>query len=344
MRYAKVICLVAVLILNVCLLASSQTPPKLESFFKQNIGLNPGEIASIRKGQAVTKVLSPRTPAEVFLFGAIYINAAPERYFEFNRDFERLRKLPNYLALGVLGQNPQPADLAGFIFDKDDVQALKKCKPADCLIQLPASSMEEMQRSINWSSPRVNEDLNQLLQRNALERLAAYRREGNKVLGVYNDKPDPTEVSKQFAYMLSYSKALPERLPDLYGYLLDYPNSKPANVEETVYWERVNFGLKPTLRVVQKLVRRGSSNDGVAYAFAEKQLYSSHYFETALDLSFCIRGEEKDSGFYLVMLMGSEQDGLTGIKGSIVRKTAVGRSVSNLREALQHIKETLEPQ
>ena len=176
MRYAKVICLVAVLILNVCLLASSQTPPKLESFFKQNIGLNPGEIASIRKGQAVTKVLSPRTPAEVFLFGAIYINAAPERYFEFNRDFERLRKLPNYLALGVLGQNPQPADLAGFIFDKDDVQALKKCKPADCLIQLPASSMEEMQRSINWSSPRVNEDLNQLLQRNALERLAAYRR------------------------------------------------------------------------------------------------------------------------------------------------------------------------
>jgi len=30
----------------------------------------------------------------------------------------------------------------------------------------------------------------------------------------------------------------------------------------------------------------------IAYAIAEKQLYSSHYFETALDLSFCIRRDE----------------------------------------------------
>ena len=82
--------------------------------------------------------------------------------------------------------------------------------------------------------------------------------------------------------MLSYSKALPEHLPDFYHYLLAYPNAKPANVEDTFYWARVKFGLKPTLRVVQVVTMRGSPGDHVAYAIAEKQLYSSHYFETAL--------------------------------------------------------------
>jgi hypothetical protein len=34
------------------------------------------------------------------------------------------------------------------------------------------------------------------------------------------------------------------------------------------------------------------------------------------------------------MAMGSEEVGLTSAKGSIVRKVAVGKSVSNLRDAL----------
>ena len=42
------------------------------------------------------------------------------------------------------------------------------------------------------------------------------------------------------------------------------------------------------------------------------------------------------------MLMGSEQAGLTGFKGSIVRKSAVGRSVSNLQKSLTTIKNALE--
>ena len=144
--------------------------------------------------------------------------------------------------------------------------------------------------------------------------------------------------------MVGYSKALPTYLPDFYRYLLDYPQGKPANVENSFYWARVKFGLKPTLRIVHVLTMRGNPGDPIAYAMAEKQLYSSHYFETALDLTFCVRDttDPKQLGFYLIMVMGSEQAGLTGAKGAIVRKAAVGRSVSNLQNALTTIKRTLE--
>ncbi len=322
----------------------SQSNPDLQRYLQQDSGLSQDQIAALEKGQAVAKTLPSRSPAEVFLVGAIYIHAAPEKYLRFALDFNRLRKLPNYLALGVFSNPPQLSDLKGFSFDNDDVQALKDCKPGNCLIQMPASSIEEVQQSVNWSAADVDEQVNQLLQKTALQRLLAYEREGNTALGVYNDKHDPTEVPKQFAYMLSYDKALPKHLPDFYHYLLSYPNTKPANVEDTFYWARVKFGLKPTLRVVQVVTMRGNPNDPIAYAIAEKQLYSSHYFETALDLSFCVRGSDdpKQPGFYLIMAMGSEQTGLTGIKGSIVRKAAVGRSVSNLKDALTTIRNTLE--
>jgi hypothetical protein len=322
----------------------SQSNSDLQTFFRQDIGLSEDQIAAIRSGQPLAKTMPSRTPAEVFLFGAIYIHAAPESYLKFAHDFDRLRKLPNYLALGVFSNPPQPSDLVGFSFESDDIQALKKCKPGDCLIQMPASSIEELQRSINWSSADMDEQVNQRLQKTALERLLTYQHEGNQALGVYNDKNQPTEVSQQFAYMLSYDKALPERLPDFYHYLLAYPNARPANVEDTFYWARVKFGLKPTLRVVQVVTLHGDPADPVAYAIAEKQLYSSHYFETALDLSFCIRGSDdpKHPGFYLIMAMGSEQAGLTGVKGSIVRKAAVGRSVSNLQNALTTIRDALD--
>ena len=323
---------------------SSRSKPDLETFFRQNIGLTQDQIAAIRSGQPVAKTLPSRTPAEVFLLGAIYIHATPESYLKFAHDFDRLRTLPNYLALGVFNDPPQPSDLKGFSFDSDDIQGLKSCKPGDCLVQMPASSIEELQRSIDWSAAGVNEQVNQHLQKAALQGLITYQREGNQALGVYNDKRDPTEVPQQFAYMLSYSKALPENLPDFYHYLLDYPRGKPANVEDTFYWARVKFGLKPTLRVVQMMTMKGTSTDPVAYAIAEKQLYSSHYFETALDLAYCVRGsgDPTQPGFYLIMTMGSEQAGLTGVKGSIVRKAAVGRSVSNLQGALTTIKNTLE--
>jgi hypothetical protein len=322
----------------------SQSNPHLQTFFRQSVGLNDDQIAAIRNGQAVAKAVPSRTPAEIFLFGAVYIHAAPETYVLFAHDFDRLRKLPSYLGLGVFSNPPQPSDLKDFSFDSDDIHALERCKPGNCLIQGPASSMEEFHRSIDWSAPNVNEQVNELLRKAALQFLLGYQLDGNQVFGVYNDKHEPVEVAQQFAYMVSYYKALPEHLPDFYQYLLSYPNTRPANVENTFYWARVKFGLKPTLRIVHVVTLRGGPTDEVAYAIAEKQLYSSHYFETALDLSLCIRDSEDltNPGFYLIMAMGSEQAGLTGLKGSIVRKAAVGRSVSSLRNALTTVKNTLE--
>jgi hypothetical protein len=343
--FIQVVVLVAV-IAGISAPGGSQSKLDLNAFFAKNVGLSQEQITGIRSGQAVAKNLESRIPDEIFVFGAVYINADPESYVQFASDIDRLRKLSEYLAVGTFSNPPQVSDLKGFTFDSDDVAALKKCKPGDCDVQLPARGMERVRSSINWSAPDRDQKVNQLLQSRAVQLINAYRQRGNQVLGEYNDKKHPTVVPEQFKYMLSYSKVLPQYLPGFYNYLLTYPNGKPASVSDTFQWAKVKFGLKPTLRILHIVIMRGNGPDEPAYAIAEKQLYSSHYFQTALDLTFCIRdGQDPNKpGFYLIKAMGSEQAGLTGFKGSIVRKVAVDRSVSGLEKSLAVIKTTLESQ
>ena len=322
---------------------SGPETPNVGMYFRRYVGLGADDIDAIRSGTVIAKTLHSRVPAEIFVFGAVYVNASPDAYIAFARDFDRLRKISGYIALGKLSTPPRLEDLNGFILDRDDIEAVRKCTPGDCDVQLPESAMRSMQGAIEWSAPNAAEQLNRLLQKGALNRLRAYQQEGNTALGVYNDKEHPTEVPQQLQYILSYASALPERLPDFYRYLLSYPRETPAKVEDWFYWEKVKFGLKPTLRVVHVITMSRNTVHGREYVVAEKQLYASHYFQTALDLTFCIPEPLGDKrGFYLIKLMGSEQAGLTGLKGSIVRKAAVGRSASTLQKSLALIKAELE--
>jgi hypothetical protein len=342
-RIAQVAALIALMIASACP-SFSQTEAQLQTYLSQKLGLTPSEITTIQNGQPFAKALDSRTPAEIFVFGVIYINAAPETYISLASNYDRLRQIPGYLAIKEFSEPPQLSDLQGFGFSSDDVKGLQKCEPKNCVVQLPASTMEELRKSVNWSSANVDDEVNQFVQKLALTRLLLYQKEGNRILGaVYNDKKQQVNVSDQFKYMLSYATALPQDLPDFNNYLLNYPDAKPANVASTFYWDNVKFGLKPTLRIVQVVTLHGDGPQQPAFVIAEKQLYSSHYFETALDLTFGIRGGNlKQPGFYLIKAMGSEQAGLTGFEGSIIRRVAVSHSVSDLQKSLASIKSTLE--
>jgi hypothetical protein len=65
-----------------------------------------------------------------------------------------------------------------------------------------------------------------------------------------------------------------------------------------------------------------------------------------LDLTVCVKDSShpEQAGFYLITLKGSQQAGLTGFKGGILRKVAVDKTRSSLERALASIKQNLETQ
>jgi hypothetical protein len=103
--------------------------------------------------------------------------------------------------------------------------------------------------------------------------------------------------------MLSYSTVLPEHLPDFYNYLLSYPENPPANVKDVLYLGTGEIRVKTDIAHTP---------------------------------------QNSPEGFYLISVMGSEQAGLGGPNGALIRKVAVGRSLSNLQDVLVNIRQTLE--
>src|SRR5215469_3443832 len=147
-----------------------------DNFFRQYVGLNDDQIQEIKSGRAIAKILESRTPEEVFVSGAVYVKATPESYLRFAEDVAALRKLPSYLAIREFSDPPQLSDLDGFTLELEDIKQLQNCKPGKCEVQLPAESMEEFQRSVDWSAPDATDQVNRVAQKMALQALLGYKR------------------------------------------------------------------------------------------------------------------------------------------------------------------------
>jgi hypothetical protein len=316
----------------------------LEKFLAGQVRLNNVQIDSVHQGKPVAVVLDSPIPDEVFVFGIIHIDAVPESYLQFANDFDGLRKLPNYLAIQKFGNPPQLSELGAFTIDADDLKELKVCKPGACEVQLPSEAMEQFQKAINWTASDAGNQANRLARQMAFDALVAYQKGGNAALGVYRDKQHPTKVAETFQVLLSRLSSLPLYLPDLNRILLEYPAFQTADFHSDFYWEKVNFGLKPTLRMVQQITYRGGNPAEPTLAVAMKQLYANHYFQSSLDLTVCVKDASRpgERGFYLITVKGSQQAGLTGLKGGILRKVVVSKTRSSLEHTLIAIKQRLE--
>jgi hypothetical protein len=161
----------------------SQTSSDLNTYFQQNVGLTQDQVAAIRGGTAVAMVTKSRIPDEIFVFGAVYVKAPPESYLKLAYDFDRLRQIPGYEAIGKFSNPPQVSDLRGFALDSEDIKALKNCKPDNCQIQFPASGIEALKKSVDLSAPDAEEKVEQYLDGRVIERLLVYQKEGNQALG-----------------------------------------------------------------------------------------------------------------------------------------------------------------
>jgi hypothetical protein len=306
------------------------------------LGLTSDQVASVDAGRAVAKVLSWGGPSEVYVFGAVHVDGSPTTYLQAARDVGRLKGAPGYLGVGELRHDATVNDLSALTLEPDDVKALKNCREGSCDVQLPTASIQAFRDGVVWSRPDAAEQANVLARPMVLRLVGAYREGGNAALGEYRDKEHPARVAEQFATMVGRASALPDVLPDLRRYLLEYPNAELPQSDSFFYWEKVAFGLKPTIRVNHALIYRGQTQGRDFGAVAIKQLYASHYFHTALDLSVCVDDGESGRGFYLLTLKGSEQEGLTGLKGSMLRKIVVDKTRSSLESALTSIKRTVE--
>ena len=332
------------IVLSAVLVGAEQMIQEPRTFFRDQIGLSDNQIATIDSGGAVVKLLPSKTPAEIFIFGAMHVNAAPEDYLEFAFDMSRLRSLPGYLGVKRFSVPPALSDLEGFTLEPEDIKSLSHCKPGKCDVQLSPEAMLQLQKAVDWSAPDVAGQVNERIRRMALELLVRYQERGNGALEIYRDKSSAFDMDAAFQALLSRSEVPTVYLPELKRYLLEYPVTLPPSVESFFYWEKVDFGLKPTLRLNHVIAYRSTGPRGTANVVVVKQLWASHYFQLALDLTASVpeSGRTHGAGSYVISLKISTQQGLTGFMGFLRRRVAVRKTLALQEDNLIKIKGALE--
>lgn len=325
-------------------LRADEPSAALRTFLREQIRLADDQIRAIQRGKVIATALPTGSPAEIAVFGAVFVQADPKEYVKLAFNVVRMRNLAGYKGVGVAGHPPKPSDFDAVTLEPEDIREVKNCRPGKCGVQLSAASMRAIQTGINWSSPGAANQVNERVREMLLELLRRYQAGGNRAIGSYHDKAKPFDPDAELRGWLSRLRARHIYLPELDRYLLDYPGQMPDSANSRFYWEKVKFGLKTTLRLNHAIAYRSAVAGGDVQVVAVKQVYASHYLQLALDLTACVTepSNADNRGFYLISLKASTQQGLTGFAGSIIRRIVVSRSRYAQEQDLIGIKHELE--
>jgi hypothetical protein len=319
-------------------MGQSAFPPRLDAYFTKVLKLGAEERRVLLGGAPLAKNLEADPGKEVAVFGAIWINAPIANYVAALQDIENFEKGAGFRATRKVSEPARIQDFAELVLPIEDVQDLKACKVGDCELKVSGEALARLKKEIDWTKPDAKAQVERLVRAMAVDYVNAYREGGNSRLAVYRDRSNPTFVANEFRELVTGMPELGEYLPDMRQYLLEYPKAGARPTTSFIYWQEAEFGLKPTIRLSHVAIQEGRD----ATIVASKQLYSSHYFWTALELRALVPDPSRGSGFWFVNVNRSRSDGLTGFVGRIIRGKVRDGARNGLASALNAAKKKLE--
>lgn len=313
-------------------------PAALETYLTKYVKMDARGRADLAAGKPVTRMLDSDDSKEVAVFGAVWVDAPIERYLAAVRDIEHFESGNGFRVTKRISAPPVLDDFARLTLSDDDINDLRSCRVSQCEVKLAASAIDRMRREVDWTKPDAREQANRLARQIALDYVTEYLKGGNAALAVYRDAERPTFVAKEIAELIDRMPELSQYVPAVRTYLLDFPHATLPGSESFLYWQEVEFGLKPTVRINHLVMAQ--DRDGAIVA--SKMLYATHYFWTAVELRVLARDPQRGPGFWFITVSRSRSDGLSGFVGRVVRGKVRGEAEKGAAAQLRVTKTRLE--
>jgi hypothetical protein len=319
--------------LGVALVQGQGTPPHLESFLQQQIGLDAKQIAAVERGETVVKVLQRPEQRDIAVFGIVTLGVGREAYVAKARDFSTTLRAPGRTRFGIFQTPAVAADVQDVLITAQDVEDMKDCKPGNCVMKLPATDMQRLQAEIDWKADPQSQ-LTAFARKRIVEYVTEYRAHGDSAMVVYDDRTrQNVHSSDVFAALLAASPYIYQNIPSLQRYYSTYPKDTLPGAAEVLFWaEDAMPHMRPILSVTHRVVYTPPELQGLS-VIASKQIYANHNFESALEVA-CVVDRPGPSGTaagsYLMVLRHYRFDNLPS--GGIANLK--GRATGGLRERL----------
>ena len=199
---------------------SAGLPADTALLLKRTTGLTDNEIAAVRRGERIVRMLDTKSQAEVAFVAITRLPIAMETYLARVRAGSLYRIGDVILQFGRYAESPSMADMASFRFESFDL------------------------RGPRADAARANKQ-------QLLATIREYEKTGAISFGSLGEPPKPVDRTALFNPLVNQANYLREQWPAAYEYLLNYPNVANRGPEDFFIWKQMTFGFRPLTRVAQ---------------------------------------------------------------------------------------------
>jgi hypothetical protein len=301
-------------------------PEDLRLFLAATIKLSDKELAAVDKGRVVTRQLPAKDEGEIAALGIVKAKASVDAFQDLARNPRLFRAMKGVEQIGLFSPSPVVDDLQSLDVPKQDIDALKKCKPASCDVKLTDETIARV-ATVDWDKPDAKLRVMLEFKKMMAALAAAYQSGGIDALGTVVDKKEPKSRADEF-------NRLQENSPYLYDYL---PRGSFEPSTATLYWTKDTFSPKPVISINAAALTR--SGDQVFWE--SRLLAASHYFNAGLDACIAVPADD-GSGIYILEVYRVRIDPPTGMMAGAGMKRVekgivegVGKSLEGIRAKLK---------
>ena len=320
------------------LLIPTATAQVLEGDLRKIIGIHawsPEEQNALEQGEIVVRSLETAEKQELAAIGILRIRNLPAISMDKFRASLSQKNNEERMSGGRFSDPPTADDLGTFELETEAIDQLKKCSVGKCDLNLSAEMITRLQREIDWTSPEAKAAASRLV----TEMLVAYARgylvHGDSALGTYDNRRKTVELGQSHRSLLSSSSHINFLAPEFVDYLGKFPGVKLRDVESSLHWSVVDFGLKPSITISHAAAYTQTRGEYTQLFIASKQIYSSRYLDSSLTFTLLLRVlTETGVDSYLVFVDRSRSDALEGPLGGFARGIVKKESLTRIRTLL----------
>ncbi|HSC28339.1 MAG TPA: hypothetical protein VLD67_13755 [Vicinamibacterales bacterium] len=313
------------------------TDPRSLGPFDSVLTLDDGEWRDLRAGRTIVRSLPPAHDDHVALFLAGRITITPERFIERLRRSAELWKSEQVPRSGTFTAPVDPGNVASMILPATDVRGARDCQPGSCSVKLGAPEMERVRRAIERNSGSWEEAVQREFRQIALDRVAAFRREGLRGLPAPHDHSIAADLQTVLSQLMLATPLLSRHARTVADYLERYPRAAlPPGADEVTYWLETSETPKPTIQALHAVAERRRGRDQVEVMVVTLQIFATHYVNGSLSVSALLRDASDPSRQYLVYVNNTATDGLGGFFSGIKRFFVERRIRAAAKRAFEH--------
>jgi hypothetical protein len=327
------------------LAAQAPAPDDARRLLAAAFQVTPAEFARLQSGQVVSRTVSAKDRREVATLGIVRMNIAPEFFVDRLKDIVNFKRADAVLQIGVFGNPPGLSDIQGLTLEDSDLDGLRRCRVADCDVQLPADTIERLGKEVDWRQQNARQLGTEIVRQALVAYVADYQRVGSAARMQYADTSRVVDAPREFASLAEANTAIWQQVPALRRHLSEYPGLPAGAAFDILYWSKEKLGRKPVVSVTHLAIVGTAGENGADFAIASRNLYGSHYLDASMAITLLLRDRSAATpATYVAYLNRSRVDVFGGLFGGMIRRIVTSKARGAAADYLDALRRRLEAQ